>query len=312
MESILTAAFIINLLASTIRGAAPILLTALGEIFTEKSGVLNIGLEAQMLTGALAGFIGAYYLGNNWLGLLVGMVGGVLISLLFALLTISLNASQIVVGITMNIFALGLTTFVYRQFFGTDFIPPAVEPMQKINIPGLSTLPFFGPIFFDQKALVYIVFLLVPIANFVLYRTMIGLSIRSVGEHPLAAETMGKNVRLTRYLCIMLSGVGAGLGGAFLSIGQLARFSDNMAAGRGFIALAIVIFGQWRPYRAALAALIFGFAYALSIQMESIGISFPEEFLRMIPYVVTVIAMMVVAKRAIAPAALAAPYTKEE
>jgi ABC-type uncharacterized transport system permease subunit len=312
MESLLTAAFIINLLASTIRVAAPILLTALGEIFTEKSGVLNIGLEAQMLTGALAGFIGAYYLGNNWLGLMVGIFGGVLISLLFALLTVSLNADQIVVGITLNIFALGMTTFVYRQFFGTAFIPPAVEPMPKINIPGLSSLSFFGPIFFDQKALVYFIFLLVPVTHFVLYRTMIGLSLRAVGEHPLAAETMGKNVRLTRYLCIMLSGVGAGLGGAFLSIGQLARFTDNMAAGRGFIALAIVIFGQWKPYRAALAALIFGFADALSIQVESIGISIPEEFLRMIPYVTTVIAMMVVARRAIAPAALARPYTKEE
>ena len=308
---VLTSAFIINLLASTIRIAAPILLTSLGEIFTEKSGVLNIGLEAQMLVGALAGFAGAYYTGNNWLGLLIGLAGGVLMSLLFAFMTVTLRTDQIVVGITMNIFALGLTTFIYRIMFGVAFIPPTVKPMQEISIPGISTLPFIGPILFQQKLLVYIIFLLVPIAYFMLNRTTTGLKIRAVGEHPLAAETTGINVRLTRYLCIMLSGVGAGLSGAFLAIGQLARFSDNMAAGRGFIALAIVIFGQWKPYRAAIAALIFGFSDALQLSLQAVGLRIPEEFLRMIPYLVTIIAMMVVARQKSTPTALATPYVKE-
>lgn len=309
--SILSAAFLINLFASTIRMAAPILLTALGEIFTEKSGILNIGLEAQMLAGALAGFIGAYYTGSNWLGLLIGTLGGVLMSLLFALLTISLRADQIVVGITLNIFALGITTFIYRVLFGVAMIPPSVQPMTEINIPVLSELPVVGPIFFHQKIFVYLAFLLVPLAHFVLFRTSIGLNIRAVGEYPLAAETMGINVLRTRYACVILSGIGAGLGGAFLAIGQLARFTDNMAAGRGFIALAIVIFGQWKPYWAAAAALIFGFADAIQLSLQAVGLQVPEQFLRMTPYVVTILAMMVVARRALAPAALASPYVKE-
>ncbi len=311
LEKVLSTLFIVNFLASTIRVAAPILFLVLGEIYAEKSGVLNIALEAQMLTGALVGFIGAYYTHNNWLGLLIGIVGGSLISLLFAFLTVTLRADQIVVGITLNIFALGLTTFIYRVLFGVAIIPPHVEPMPEITIPVLSALPFVGPILFQQKALVYLAFLVVPIAYFVLYRTTIGLNIRAVGEYPLAAETVGINVRGIRYMCILLTGVGAGLGGAFLSIGQLSRFTDNMAAGRGFIALAIVIFGQWNPYRAALAALIFGAADALQLSLQAVGLQIPSQFLLMLPYAVTVIAMIVVARRAIAPASLAQPYVKE-
>lgn len=311
LASILSSAFLINLFASTIRIAAPILLTALGEIFTEKSGILNIGLEAQMLAGALTGFVVAYYTGNNWLGLVIGMLGGVLMSLLFALLTISLRADQIVVGITLNILSLGLTTFIYRIFFGVSVIPPSIQPMTEVSIPFLSSIPFIGPIFFQQKLIVYLAFLLIPFAHYFLYHTSTGLKIRSVGEYPLAAETMGINVHLTRYLCVMLSGVGAGLGGAFLAIGQLARFADNMSAGRGFIALAIVIFGQWKPYWAAAAALVFGLAEALQLSLQAVGLQVPEEFLRMTPYLVTIISMMVVARRALSPAALATPYSKE-
>lgn len=311
LARILSAAFLVNLFASTIRISAPILLTALGEIFTEKSGILNIGLEAQMLAGALAGFIVAYHTGNNWLGLLVGMLGGMLMSLLFALLTISLKADQIVVGITLNIFALGLTTFIYRILFGVSVIPPSIQPMAEMSIPFLSDIPYLGPILFRQKLVVYLAFALIPFAHYFLFHTATGLKIRSVGEYPLAAETMGINVLLTRYACVILSGLGAGLGGAFLAVGQLARFADNMAAGRGFIALAIVIFGQWKPYWAAAAALVFGLAEALQLSLQAVGLQVPEEFLRMTPYLVTVLSMMIVSRRALSPAALAAPYTKE-
>ena len=172
LDRVLSAVFIVNLLASTIRIATPILLPALGEIFAEKSGILNIGLEAQMLAGALAGFAGAYYSGNSWSGLLIGTLGGVLISLLFAFLTISLRADQIVVGITLNIFSLGLTTFIYRVFFGVSVITPSVNPMSEVNIPVLSSLPYIGPILFQQKAVVYLALLLVPLASYALYRTM--------------------------------------------------------------------------------------------------------------------------------------------
>lgn len=311
LETVFNQLFLVTFLASTIRMATPVLLAALGEIYTEKSGVLNISLEAQMLTAALAGFIGAYYTQNNWLGLLLGMLAGLLISLLFALLTVSLRADQIVVGITLNLFALGLTTFIYRVLFGVAVIPPHVEPMVEVHIPVLSDLPIIGPVLFQQKAVVYLTFLLVPIAHWFLFRTTIGLKIRSVGEYPLAAETVGINVTRTRYLCILLSGLGTGLGGAFLSVGQLARFTDNMTAGRGFIALAIVIFGQWKPYRAALAALIFAAADALQLSLQAVGVQIPSQFLLMLPYGVTVLAMIFVARRASAPAALAQPYVKE-
>ncbi|MGQ9599344.1 MAG: ABC transporter permease [Anaerolineae bacterium] len=311
LETVFSQLFLITFLTSTIRMAAPILLSALGEIYAEKSGSLNISLEAQMLTAALAGFIGAYYTQNNWLGLLVGMLAGIAISLLFALLTVTLRADQIVVGITLNLFALGLTTFIYRVLFGVAVIPPHVEPMTEVHIPVLSNLPFIGPIFFQQKAVVYLTFLLVPVAHWFLFHTTLGLKIRSVGEYPLAAETVGINVVRTRYLCILLSGLGAGLGGAFLSVGQLARFTDNMTAGRGFIALAIVIFGQWKPYRAALAALIFAAADALQLSLQAVGVQIPSQFLLMLPYGVTILAMIFVARRATAPAALAQPYVKE-
>lgn len=311
LETVLSRMFVVTFLAAMVRGAVPILLPALGEIFTEESGVLNIGLEAQMLMGALVGFMAAYYTGNNWLGLLIGTLGGVLVSLLFAVLTVSLLANQIVVGITLNIFVLGLTTFFYRVLFGSAIIPPHVQAMPEVYIPVLSDLPSVGPILFQQKAIIYLAFLLVPLAHFVLYRTTVGLKVRAVGEYPLAAETVGINVRITRYLCILLSGVGAGLGGAFLSVAQLARFTDNMTAGRGFIALAIVIFGQWKPYRTALAALTFAAADALQVSLQAVGFPVPSQFLLMLPYVVTVLAMVIVARRAMAPAALAQPYVKE-
>ena len=311
LEKVFSTMFIVTFLTAMVRGAAPILLPALGEVYTEKSGVLNIGLEAQMLVAALVGFAGAYYTGNNWLGLLIGAFGGVVVSLLFALLTVTLGANQIVVGITINIFALGLTTFFYRVLFGVAIIPPHVDPMPEVAIPVLSGIPFIGQILFQQKAMVYIAFLLVPVAAFFLSKTTLGLKVRAVGEYPLAAESVGVNARVTRYWCIVLSGIGAGLGGAFLSVGQLARFTDNMIAGRGFIALAIVILGQWNPYRVAVAALVFAAADALQLSLQAVGLQLPSQFLLMLPYVVTVIAMVFVARRAIAPAALAEPYAKE-
>jgi general nucleoside transport system permease protein len=311
VEHLLSNVFLITFLAATIRIAVPLLLAALGEIYAEKAGVLNVALEAQMLAGALAGFIGAYYAKNNYVGFLVGMAGGVMISLLFAILTINLRADQIVVGITINILTLGLTTFIYRVMFGVAFIPPKVEIMRGISIPVLSALPLIGPILFQQKSLVYVAFLLVPVAYWVLFRSKIGLNIRAVGEYPLAAETVGIKVQSTRFLCVLLTGCMAGLGGAFLSIAQLSTFTDNISAGRGFIALAIVIVGQWNPFKAALAALAFGAADTLQLSLQAVGVPVPSQFLLMTPYLLTVVSMIFVARRATAPTALAQPYAKE-
>ena len=290
LDRILTLTFIVNLLAATIRSAAPILLSALGEIYTEKSGVCNIGVEGQILCGALTGFLAAYFTGSNLFGFVMGMAGGLLMSLLFAFLTVTLNADQIVVGVTVNIFAAGLTSFIYRVIFGVTIFPPATKPMKEIFIKGLSDIPIIGQVFFQQKPYVYFVFLLVPFLSYLLFKT---------------------TVRLIRYCCILFGGACAGLTGAFLSIAQLTRFMDNMAGGRGFIALAIVIFGQYNPTKAAAAALIFGFADSLQTCLQAVGLKFPEQFLRMAPYLVTILAMVLVSKSVSGPASLSKPYYKE-
>ena len=311
LERILTLTFIVNLLAAAIRSAAPILLSALGEIYTEKSGVCNIGVEGQILCGALTGFLAAYFTGSNVFGFFIGMLGGMLMSLLFAFLTVTLNADQIVVGVTVNIFAAGLTSFVYRVIFGVTIFPPSVKPMKEIFISGLSDIPVIGPVLFQQKPYVYLVFLFVPFLSYLLFRTTVGLKIRSVGENPLAAETVGIRVRLIRYCCILFGGACSGLTGAILSVAQLTRFMDNMAGGRGFIALTIVIFGQHNPTKAAIAALIFGFTDSLQTSLQAVGLKFPEQFLRMTPYLVTILAMVMVSKSVSGPAALSKPYYKE-
>jgi simple sugar transport system permease protein len=310
-ERILTEAFIVSLLASTIRTSSPILVAALGEIYSERAGVLNIGLEGQMLMGALFGFLGAYYFGNHWLGMLTGILAGGLIALILAFMCVSLYANQVVTGVTINLLCLGLSTYFYRALFGVSMTVPSIEPMQIIHLPWFSDLPLVGPILFQQKIFVYITFLLTVIAAFFLYRTTVGLEVRAVGEYPAAAETTGVNVYKTRYLCIVLSGLLAGLGGAILSVGEVGSFTQNMSAGRGFMALAIVIFGGWGPIRALGASLLFGAADSLQLSLQALGAEVPPELLLSIPYALTVLIMAVAAGHSRAPASLAVPYVKE-
>lgn len=311
LERILTEAFFISLLASTIRTSSPILLGALGEIYSERSGVLNIGLEGQMLMGALFGFLGAYYLKNHWAGLALGMLAGASIALILAFLCVSLYANQVVTGVTINVLCLGLTKYIYRALFGISMTIPTIEPMQRVHIPVLSDLPWLGPILFQQKIFVYLTLLLVVVAYFTLYKTTLGLQVRAVGEHPSAAETMGVNVYKTRYMCIVLSGLLAGFGGAILSVGEVGSFTQNMSAGRGFMALAIVIFGGWNPAKALAASLLFGAADSLQLSMQALGLPVPPELLLSVPYALTIVAMGVAASRSSAPASLALPYVKE-
>jgi len=311
LERILSEAFIVSLLAATIRTSSPILLGAIGEIYSERSGVLNIGLEGQMLMGALFGFLGAYYLGNHWLGLGCGMLAGGVIAVILAFLCVSLYANQVVTGVTINVLCLGLTTYTYRALFGVSMTVPNIEPIQPVNLPLLRDIPWLGPILFQQKIFVYLTLLLVLVAYFTLYKTTVGLQVRAVGEHPSAAETMGVNVYKTRYLCIVLSGLLAGVGGAILSVGEVGTFTLNMSAGRGFMALAIVIFGGWNPLTALAASLLFGAADALQLSMQALGLPVPPELLLSLPYALTVIAMGLAASRSRAPASLALPYLKE-
>lgn len=315
---ILVSIFTVALFASTVRAATPLILAALGGIFSERSGVVNIALEGIMLIGAFFAML-ISYLGQQ-LGLpplvsaLAGAVGamifGFLISMIHAVVSIRYRADQVVSGVAINILALGLTGFLLQQIFNTSGNSPSVPSLPAAPIPFLSSIPVLGPIFFNQPPIVYAAILAVPIAAFVLFRTVLGLRLRAVGEHPKAADTVGINVFQLRYLGVAVSGVLAGLGGAYLSLGQLNIFTENMTNGRGFIALAAVIFGKWNPWGALGACLLFGFADAVQISLQNAGVNIPSDFLLMLPYVLTLVALAGFIGRSNPPAASGVPYAK--
>jgi simple sugar transport system permease protein len=288
-----------------------LLLAALGEVYSESSGVINIGLEGQMLVGCLAGFLAAYYTRNLWAAAAFSALTGGAIALALAVMTITLRANQVVTGVTINLLCLGLTTFVYRALFGVSLVAPSVPTMQEIAVPVLSQIPVLGPVLFQQKLFVYIALFLAVALHFTLYRTTIGLQVRAVGEQPTASETMGVNVIRTRYLCVVFAGVMAGLAGAILSVGEVGSFTYNMAAGRGFMALAIVIFGRWNPLLVLVASLFFGFADSLQLGLQALGLRLPSELFLSVPYLLTIVIVTVTWTRSRAPAALGVAYAKE-
>ncbi|KUO49775.1 MAG: hypothetical protein APF76_00590 [Desulfitibacter sp. BRH_c19] len=312
MSTIFNEIFIVTLIAASIRMAIPLLLAATGELIAERSGVVNISLEGQMLVGAFFGFIGTYFTGSLMFGAMVGTISGVLMSLVLNYMCVTLKTDQIIVGITLNIFALGITSYFYRVIFGITTTPPSVAIYKNISIPFLSKIPYLGPIVFEQSIIVYLSILIVIVVNIMLFKTSLGLKIRAAGEYPRAAETMGVNINKLRYLSVMLCGALAGLGGSYLSLGILGRFVDNLSAGRGFIALAIVIFGKWSPYKVLGAALLFGFADALQLRLQALGVQLPYQFMLMFPYAITIIAMIVTGKNSKAPQALSVPYDREK
>ena len=306
-----TSAFLITWLAAGIRLAGPVLLAALGEIFDELSGVLNIGIEGTILLGALTSFLVSLLSGNAWLGLLAAILVGLLVNLPLAWMYIDVKASQVVVGIVFNTLALGLASYAYRVVVGETAKPMKAPMLPVVNIPGLSDLPFLGPVVFNHSILLYLTIVLVFLSGFVLYRTKFGLNLRSVGEHPRASDTAGIGVNRMRYIGVLLSGVSAGLAGAYLVLSQLGIYRDNIVSGRGFIALAIVIFGRWNPYKAALAALAFGAADALQLSLQIFQFNIPPQALLSLPYILTILAMSGLVGKAIPPAALLTPYKKE-
>lgn len=310
MKDMLNITFIIALLSASIRLSVPILFAALGGMYSERSGVVNIGLEGIMLVGAFAGVVGSYFTGSYWMGALVAVLSGVMIAALFALITVKIKINQIVGGVAINLLAIGLTSFFYRALFGITTVPITVNAFKPYSIPMLSNIPIIGEIFFRQTVLVYIAFLLVPISSFIFYKTSMGLSIRTVGEHPMAADTVGIPVHKVRIICVLISGALAGLGGCFLSLGQFNMFVDNMVSGRGFIAVAAVIFGKWSPKGVLMASLIFGVADALQIRMQMSGLGIPYQFLLMLPYLLTVVAVTGIVGRTTSPKALGKPYEK--
>ncbi|HEY3202623.1 MAG TPA: ABC transporter permease [Thermoanaerobaculia bacterium] len=309
LKNILTA----GLLASTLRFATPLAFAAMGGIFSERSGVVNIGLEGMMLMGAFFGIWGAIWSGTWVVGILMAMLFGGLLALVHAFFCIHLRADQIVSGFAVNLMALGLTGYLFSSIYSSG-IPSGVSRVPNVTLGWLDSIPgvgnFLAGVFGDLNLLVWIMFGVVIASYVVLFKTPIGLRIRSVGEHPRAADTVGISVYGVRYAAVTLSGVLAALGGAFLSIGFTGTFAENMTSGRGFIALAAVILGKWRPGWAFAATLLFGFGFALSIPLQREA-DISASVISTLPYVLTLIALVGVIGRSIPPAAVGRPYVKQ-
>lgn len=311
MDAFLTLTFWVGLLAAGLRLAAPILVAALGEIIAERSGSMNIGIEGMMLLGALLGVFGSDLSGSPWVGVLFSLLMGALLGLLFGFLTITLTCDQVVIGMAINVLGLGLSSYLFRLAYGLEGITTTVNSFKSVDIPFLSDIPVIGPIFFQQTVLVYLGYLLVPIISFILFKTMWGLSLRAIGDHPRAADTMGIKVFRDRYFAIIIGGALAGMAGSILSLSHMNVFADNISAGRGYIALAAVIFGQWSPTGAMLSALLFGTADALQLRLSQMSDVIPYQIVATLPYVLTILALIGVIGRARPPKALAIPYRRE-
>lgn len=313
MTEIFSEILTVGFFAAMIRIATPLLFATLGEMFTERGGVLNLGIEGIMLLAAMTGFTAAYYSGNLWVGILAAMATGALAGVLMGVLTVTLGLSQHVSGVGTTLLCTGLAFFFYRLIFGQPSVPPSVESFHVVPIPGLSKIPFLGPVLFNHHALVYIALLLVPASAFVLYHTPWGLSLRAVGENPRAADSAGVNVAWMRYQGLIVSGMLMGIGGAFLSMAQFNAFTFGVISGRGWVCIALVVFGQWSPWKCLAGAMLFGFVDALQLRLQASGmIDVPYQLFLMAPFVLTIVAMALVSRSAVAPAALLVPFRKEE
>lgn len=312
IQEILKITFITGLLAAMMRMATPIIFATLGEIISERAGVLNLGIEGIMLMGAMTGFLVTMNSGSLWLGVLAAALVGMLLALLMAFLAVYLGLSQHVSGLGITLFSTGLAMFIYRLHFGSPTVPPIVEPFRQTPIPVLSKIPILGEAFFNQYALTYLAWLLVPIVSILLYKTKPGLRIRTVGENPFAADTVGVNVNLIRTLSLVAGGALMGIGGAFLTLAHQNMFLIDVIGGRGWIAIAMVIFGNWDPVKGALGALIFGLLDGLQLRLQALGFQIPFHLFLMIPYLMTIVALIGVSRKATVPAGLLKPYRREE
>lgn len=312
MSGMLEGAFIAGLMGAMMRMATPIIFATLGEILAERAGVLNLGIEGIMLMGAMTGFLITFVSGSLWVGVFAAALVGMILGLLMAYLSVHLGLSQHVSGLGITLFAMGLAMFIYRLRFGSPTVPPTVEPFKQIAIPLLSGIPVLGPGLFTQYSLTYVAWLLVPVLSIVLYRTKMGLKIRTVGENPLAADTIGVNVNLTRTLCLVFGGALMGIGGAFLTLAHQNMFLIDVIGGRGWVAIAMVIFGNWDPLKGTIGALIFGFLDGLQLRLQGLGFDISFHIFLMIPYLLTIIALIGVSRKAAIPAGLLKPYRREE
>lgn len=300
-----------DVLSTALRLSVPIAFAALGGVITERSGVWNIGLEGMMLAGAFGAALGVFLTGQPFIGLIVGILCGMSLALILAVLTITLGVNQIVSGIAINLLSIGLTAYFARLIFGLDATTKTLAGFATFAVPGLSNIPLIGPVLFDEDPLVYLLYILIPIIYWGLYRTPWGLNIRATGENPNAADTAGVPVFVVRYLCLSFSGALAAIGGAYIVLAQVFVFTEHMSAGKGFIALAAIILGRWNPLGAVLAALLFGFCDALQLRLQFANPSVPYQIFVALPYIVSILALIGFYGRVKPPASSGIPYRRE-
>lgn len=309
----MTTNLLIAILATSVMVGTPILFAALGEILTERSGILNLGVEGVMLVGAVSGFAVALATHNPWLGVAGAMLAGGALALVHAVLSVTLKANQVVSGLALALFGAGLSGFMGKSLVG---IPLPVK-IAAAKVPLLGDIPFLGPVFFQQDGMVYLGYLIAPALWYLLFRTRTGLSIRAVGENPGAADALGISVSLTRYACTITGGMLAGAGGAYLSLAYAPAWLENMTAGRGWIAIALVIFAAWNPLYALAGSYLFGGIDALSLRLQGMNVMLSPFFLKMLPYLFTLLVLVLVTRKHTlhrfgTPKALGLPYEREE
>jgi general nucleoside transport system permease protein len=309
--SLVDTAFFVTWLAAAVRLSGPVLLASLGEIFAERSGVLNVGIEGAILLGALSSYLACYETRIVWAGFAAAAAVGLVVGVFLAFLYVTARASQVVVGIVFNVLAVGLASFLYQASLGAAASPEVVPMIEPLHIPWLSDLPIVGPILFGQTLVLYLTLALVAVAHAALFRTRFGLSLRAVGENPKAADAAGVHVEGVRYIGVILSSITGALAGAYVVLAQVGMFRDTIVAGQGFIALSIVIFGRWSPWKAAAAAFAFGAADALQLSLQLFNSGIPAQVLLSLPYVVTILAISgLFGGRTAQPAALMTPYVR--
>lgn len=312
LDEILTVTFLTGFLAATLRIMTPILIAALGEMFAERAGVLNLGIEGIMIIGSFAGFAGAYFTGSLLLGFVTGALAGALLGLAMGVLSIRLKANQIVAGLGIWILCQGLASFLNRSIFGIVDVRPSVSILPTISLPLLNQVPLLGETLFNQNIVVYLTLLAVPVFTFIFRRTSWGLSIDAVGEEPHAADAAGISVSRVRYIAVTFGGLMAGLGGAYLSLALFGLYTDDLSTGLGWMAIVVVVFGKWRPWWIVGGALIFGAANALQYRLQALDFPLPYQFLLMIPFIVTLVIVVIFGRGQKGPSALAAPYERSE
>lgn len=311
MDIFFNATMLADFLGSMIRLGVPIAFAALGGVLAERSGTINIGLEGAMLSGALGAAVGAYYGGSPVAGLACALFAGCLAGLLLSALTVYLRVNQLVAGIAVNLLCLGLTSFLARQVFGDELGRAFVAGFDKLRIPLLVDIPVVGAVLFQQDVLVYLLYLLVPTSMWFLYRTNWGLNLRGTGENPKAADTAGVSVFRLRNLALLGSGALAGLGGAHIVLSQLRLFAEDMSAGKGYIALAAIILGRWNPALAVAAALFFGLCDAAQLRLQFGNPSVPYQAFVILPYIASIIALVMFVGATRQPESLGIPYDRE-